>query len=102
MVGLETDLKLFLRYSLAGGLTGVGGVLVSCLAGAAAMSLAAPILLGHPLGLFSIQSLMVGVIFYATSVGISSRILAERKKLETPEGVTILAGAVVDDVLGVV
>ncbi len=102
MVGLETDLKLFLRYSLAGGLTGVGGVLVSCLAGAAAMSLAAPILLGHPLGLFSIQSLMVGVIFCATSVGISSRILAERKKLETPEGVTILAGAVVDDVLGVV
>ena len=33
MVGLETDMKLFLRYSLAGSLVGVGGVVVAFLAG---------------------------------------------------------------------
>ncbi len=37
----------------------------------------------------------------ATSVGITARVLNDIGKLDTPEGVTILAGAVVDDVLGI-
>ncbi len=37
----------------------------------------------------------------ATSVGITARVLSEIHKLDTPEGVTILGGAVVDDVLGI-
>ncbi|MFQ6048030.1 MAG: cation:proton antiporter, partial [Phycisphaerae bacterium] len=37
----------------------------------------------------------------ATSVGITARVLSDIGKLETPEGVTILGGAVVDDVLGI-
>lgn len=102
MVGLETDLKLFLRYSLAGGVTGIGGVVTAFLVGAGLTSLLSPVLLGQSLDVFAPACLMVGVIFTATSVGISSRILAERRKLDTPEGVTILAAAVVDDVLGVV
>jgi len=34
-------------------------------------------------------------------VGITARVLSDIKKLSTPEGVTILAGAVIDDVLGI-
>ena len=37
----------------------------------------------------------------ATSVGITARISAKRK-MDSPEGVTILAGAVIDDVLGII
>jgi mannitol/fructose-specific phosphotransferase system IIA component (Ntr-type) len=35
-------------------------------------------------------------------VGITARILSERRKLDSPEGVTILSAAVIDDVLGIV
>lgn len=102
MVGLETDLKLFLRYSLAGGLTGIGGVVLSFLAGWGLAVWIAPVLRGAPVGPFDPTCLMLGVIFTATSVGIPSRILAEHRKIDSPEGVTILAGAVIDDVLGVI
>jgi fructose-specific phosphotransferase system IIA component len=48
------------------------------------------------------ETLFLGVISTATSVGITGRILTERRKMDTPEGVTILAAAVIDDVLGIV
>jgi Kef-type K+ transport system membrane component KefB len=50
----------------------------------------------HPTALF------LGAISTATSVGITARILSEKRKLDSPEGVTILAAAVIDDVLGIV
>jgi Kef-type K+ transport system membrane component KefB/mannitol/fructose-specific phosphotransferase system IIA component (Ntr-type) len=102
MVGLETDLKLFIRYSVAGALVGIGGVVVSFLGGNLLTVALAPQLVGRELHFMDPLCLMMGVIFTATSVGISSRILAEQRKLDTPEGVTILAGAVIDDLLGVV
>ncbi len=102
MVGLETDLRLFLRYSVAGALVGVGGVTVSFVGGNLLTVALAPQLVGRELGFMDPLCLMVGVIFTATSVGISSRTLAEQRKLDTPEGVTILSGAVIDDLLGVV
>ena len=37
----------------------------------------------------------------ATSVGITARVLGDMYKLDSPEGVTIMAAAVVDDVLGI-
>ena len=95
--GLETDLRIFLRYSKIGSLVGLGGVLVSFIAGAACGPL-----LGlcdsfvHPTALF------LGAVATATSVGITARILTEQKKTSSPEGVTILAAAVLDDVLGIV
>jgi Kef-type K+ transport system membrane component KefB len=94
--GLETDLRMFLRYSKAGSLVGLGGVLVSFFAGAAC----GPLLRlcdtwTHPTALF------LGAVSTATSVGITARILSEKKKTSSPEGVTILAAAVLDDVLGI-
>ena len=49
-----------------------------------------------------VPALFVGAIMTATSVGITARVLADIRKLDSPEGVTVLAGAVVDDVLGII
>ena len=46
--------------------------------------------------------LFLGTLCTATSVGITARILSEKRKMSSPEGVTILAAAVLDDVLGIV
>ncbi|MDR3248816.1 MAG: cation:proton antiporter, partial [Treponema sp.] len=46
--------------------------------------------------------LFLGILSTATSVGITARILSDQKKMDSPEGVTTLAAAVFDDVLGIV
>ena len=46
--------------------------------------------------------LFLGVISTATSVGITARILSDQKKMDSPEGVTIMTAAVFDDVLGII
>ncbi len=101
-VGLETDLRLLLRYSLVGGLVGLGGLVASFFLGAASVMLFSEMLFGRSLGLFAPPCLLLGTITTATSVGITARILSERKKLDSPEGVTILSAAVIDDVLGII
>ncbi len=101
-VGLETDIALFLRYSVAGSLVGLGGVIVSFVAGDGLAAACSSWLLGRPLGFFDGPCLLMGIVMTATSVGITARILSEQRKLESPEGVTLLAGAVVDDVLGII
>ena len=47
-----------------------------------------------------IPGLFVGAMMTATSVGITARVLGDLGELNSREGVTILGGAVVDDVLG--
>jgi Kef-type K+ transport system membrane component KefB/mannitol/fructose-specific phosphotransferase system IIA component (Ntr-type) len=94
--GLETDIALFLRYSLAGGIIGIGGVAVSFVAG----GMAGALLLGAPFS--DSRCLFLGILCTATSVGITARILSDQKKMDSPEGVTILAAAVFDDVLGII
>ena len=94
--GLETDLSLFLRYSIAGGIIGVSGALFSFAAG----TLCGVFLFNA--SFFNPHCLFLGVIATTTSVGISARTLSERKKMDSPEGVTILTAAVFDDVLWIV
>ena len=94
-VGLETDLRLFVRYLGPAFLVAAGGVLLPFLFGAGASQAFGYGALGDPVPLF------MGAIMAATSVGITARVLAEIGKLQTPEGVTVLAAAVVDDVLGI-
>lgn len=101
-VGLETDLKLFLRFALAGACAGIGGVILSFIAGTWITTFFSLLVLGREIAWNDPASLMMGVIFTATSVGITARVLAEKKQIDSPEGVTILAGAVVDDVIGVI
>jgi len=94
--GLETDLSLFLRYSVAGSIVGLGGVLAS-------------FILGDFVGVAMLNAsfadprcLFLGILSTATSVGITARILSDQKKMDSPEGVTVLAAAVIDDVLGII
>jgi fructose-specific phosphotransferase system IIA component len=94
--GLETDLGLFLRYSLAGGVIGIGGVIFSFSLGA----FTGVFLLHAPF--MDPRCLFMGVLSTATSVGITARILSDQKRMDSPEGVTILAAAVFDDVLGII
>ncbi len=96
MVGLETNFSLFLRLTTTGLIVGLSGVLFSFALGAMAGVWLLNLPLMHPITLF------LGVISTATSVGITGRILTEHKKMDSPEGVTILAAAVIDDVLGIV
>ncbi|MDR0452345.1 MAG: cation:proton antiporter [Treponema sp.] len=94
--GLETNLGLFLRYSVAGGIIGIGGAALSFAAG----DLAGALLLRT--GFMDSRCLFLGILSTATSVGITARILSDQKKMDSPEGVTILAAAVFDDVLGII
>ncbi|MBQ9206715.1 MAG: cation:proton antiporter [Treponema sp.] len=100
--GLETDLSLFIKYSVSGGIIGLGGVVVSFFFGAGCAMFILPILGIDCSGLFDIKCLFLGIMSTATSVGITARILSDKKKMDSPEGVTILAAAVFDDVLGIV
>ena len=96
MSGLETDLRMFFRYSLVGTVVGIGGVIFSYGLGAAIGVYLMGLTWMHPVSMF------LGILCTATSVGITARILSEKKKVDTPEGVTILAAAVIDDVLGII
>ena len=109
--GLETNLKMFFKYSFVGSMVGIGGVVVSFLFG----DLCAVYLLPQFFDSFKDLATMplaqamtkeaplyMGIMSTATSVGITARILSEKKKMDSEEGVTIMAGAVIDDVLGLI
>ncbi len=96
MSGLETDLTLFIRFSLAGTIVGISGIIFSFFIGAYTAQLFLHLPLLDP------KCMFMGIMSTATSVGITARILSDQKKMDTPEGVTIISGAVIDDVLGIV
>ena len=96
LVGAETDLRMFMRYSAVGSLVGIGGVAVSYFTGAGVGVWLMGLSWSDP------TAILMGVMSTATSVSITARILSERRKLDSQEGVTILAGAVIDDVLGII
>jgi Kef-type K+ transport system membrane component KefB/mannitol/fructose-specific phosphotransferase system IIA component (Ntr-type) len=102
LVGLETDLEMFMRYSVAGSLVGLGGVIFSFLFGDIVTVIFSKYLFGAQYGFMHPVCLFLGVISTATSVGITARILSDKKKMQSPEGVTIVSGAVIDDVLGII
>lgn len=98
--GLETDRDQFMKYVKPATAVAAGGVILPFL-----MGFAATVMLGFA-DMDSIEgmipALFVGAIMTATSVGITARVLADIRRLDSPEGVTVLAGAVVDDVLGII
>ncbi len=96
--GLETDLPTFLRFSGVGSAVGLSGVVVSFLFG----NLITVLLVPSVTSMMDPAALFLGTLSTATSVGITARILSERRRMSSPEGVTILAAAVLDDVIGIV
>ena len=93
LAGLETDVEEFKHVGVPAFIIASLGVLV-------------PFLLGYlgamAWGFSSIQAMFLGGVLTATSVGLTTSILMEMKKLRTRVGTTILAAAVVDDVLGII
>ncbi len=92
LAGLETDLEQMRRVGKAALVGGTGGVLLPFLGG---WGLAAAF--GYP----AFESVFIGTVLTATSVSISVQTLLELGRLQSREGMTILAAAVIDDVLGV-
>ena len=95
-VGLETDLKQFMRFAGPASAVALGGVVLPFALGAGAT-----VLLGYADGWLDPTALFMGSIMTATSVGITARVLRDLGRMGAPEGVTIIAAAVVDDVLGI-
>ncbi|MDA8218782.1 MAG: cation:proton antiporter [Dehalococcoidales bacterium] len=95
--GLETDFRLFFRYSGPAFVVGMGGVILPFLFGDLAT-----VFFGLADHFLDPEALFIGTIMTATSVGITARVLGDIHKLDTAEGVTILAAAVIDDVLGII
>jgi len=96
MAGLETNLASFLRFAGKASVVGAAGIILPFVLGAFTT-----VWFGHADGFMHSHALFMGAILAATSVGITARVLSDIKKLDTPEGITILGAAVVDDVLGI-
>ena len=94
--GLNTDLRSFLRFAPQAALVAVGGVVLPFLLGDLIT-----VAFGFADSFLDPPALFVGTIMTATSVGITARLLDDLRRLDTPEGVTILGAAVVDDVIGI-
>ena len=95
-VGLETDLKRFIRYAGPASGAAFGGVVLPFTFGAGAT-----VLFGYADGFLDPPALFMGSVMTATSVGITARVLRDIGRMGAPEGVTIIAAAVIDDVLGI-
>ncbi|MBU6998771.1 MAG: cation:proton antiporter [Theionarchaea archaeon] len=93
LAGLETNLDEMKRTGLVSLLAAMGGVGVPfCLA----------FVVGYSYGWNTADSLFLGAILTATSVGITVRTLMDIGKLNTNVGMTILGAAVIDDVIGII
>jgi len=94
VAGLETDLEQMRHVGKVAFWSAFGGVVLPFFGGAAlAVSFGLPLLW---------QGIFIGTILTATSVSISAQTLMELGVLRSREGSTILAAAVIDDVMGIV
>jgi Kef-type K+ transport system membrane component KefB len=93
LAGLETDLGEMKKTGLPSFLAAAGGVVLP-------FSLA--YIVGYFYGWSTTDSLFLGTILTATSVGITARTLMDMGKLHTSVGMTILGAAVIDDVIGII
>lgn len=92
--GLETSLPKLKKMGRASSFVAVGGVLVPL-----ALGFSSAVMFG---GYSSEDSIVIGLILVATSVGVTVRTLMDLHVLDTDVGATILGSAVIDDVLGIV
>src|SRR5436309_326298 len=91
LAGLQTDLGQVNNVRRVAFLAGAIGVVFTIVIGAGASA---------PFGFSAKESIFVGIILSATSVSISARTLMELGVLQGRQGLSILAAAVIDDVIG--
>lgn len=93
IAGLETDLAQMRKVGATALWAAIGGVLLPLFGG---------ILVSRLFGFDALQSIFIGTVLTATSVSISAQTLMELGRLNSKEGSTILAAAVIDDVMGII
>ena len=98
--GMGTDIKELKNSGKAGFMVALLGVAVPFIMGAGLAWGAAEAGLIESSGM--IENIFIGTVLTATSVSITVETLKEMKKLETKVGNTILAAALIDDVLGLI
>jgi Kef-type K+ transport system membrane component KefB len=96
IAGLETDLRQFLRYARPATLVAIGGVVLPFVFGDVLT-----VVFGYAESFGDVKALFIGAVMTATSIGITVRVMSDLRRLGTPEGVTILGAAVLDDVVGI-
>jgi len=91
--GLETSISKLKKTGKSSVMVAIGGVI-------------APLIFGYIsgilLGLSTIESIVIGLILTATSVGVTIRTLMDLDVLDSEVGATILGAAVIDDIIAIV
>lgn len=99
--GLETDMKELKKTGKAGLIVAFCGVMIPLVLGTLLAYFYNKGEFTHP-GNALLQNIFFGVILTATSVSITVETLKEMGKLNTNVGNTILAAALIDDILGLI
>ncbi len=95
LIGLETNVEKFLAFSLAGSVVGAGGALASFALGAGAAALCSELIFGVRMGFGHPLPLFLGAVSASASAGLTARILSAKRKIDSPEGATILTAVIV-------
>ncbi|OCQ92681.1 sodium:proton antiporter [Nostoc sp. MBR 210] len=93
-IGLESNLKDLMAVGIQATIVAVVGVVVPFAAGTVGLMTL--------FGIGAVPAIFAGAALTATSIGITSKVLAEIGKLNSKEGQIILGAAVIDDVLGII
>jgi Kef-type K+ transport system membrane component KefB len=92
-IGLATDVRALARVGGTATVIAVVGVILPFALGYAALT---------AMGIDRIAAIVCAAALTATSIGISTRVLAEMGFLQTAEGQVVLGAAVLDDIIGLV
>ena len=93
-IGLESDLRQLKEVGIQATVVACVGVVVPFVAGTAGL-----MAIFH---VAAIPAIFAGAALTATSIGITSKVLAELGQLKSKEGQIIVGAAVIDDVLGII
>jgi len=89
-VGLESNIYKLLQVGPLAAVVALLGILLPLVFGMGAL-----LALGYGL----VVALFIGAALSATSIGVTMRVFADAKRVDTPEGKIILGAAVIDDIL---
>jgi Kef-type K+ transport system membrane component KefB len=92
-IGLETDLRRLGSCAVSATTVAVVGVVLSFVLGYVALK---------AMGVAQMGAIVCATALTATSVGVSTRVLADLNRLDSLEGRVVLGAAVLDDVIGLV
>lgn len=93
-IGLESNIRQLLEVGIQSLIVAIVGVVAPFLAGTIGL-----IFIFH---VSPVAAIFAGAALTATSIGITSRVLAEIGRLSSKEGQIILGAAVMDDILGII